>query len=169
MPWAARVAGEPRYFDALERALAAGPTAQLRSALISAMGHFADPTLLARGLSRALNHGLHRDEWFALMRPIAQRREGRDQLRALIERHLDPLVSHLSDLSARLPGLGHDARTASERSAWATTFAAPRLRTSSVTPAAARMLIVIDGNIRLAAQASASLRARLARAPLAGR
>lgn len=163
LPWAARVAGGAGYFDALEAALT-GASPRLRPALIAALGNFVDPTLIARGLNLALGGGIHRLEWLTLMRPIAQRREGRDQLRALIERRFDPLVSHLSPtLLARLPELAHDARTASERSAWATTFAAPRLRLHGIPAAVDRMLQTIDANIRLAAHASSSLRARLAR------
>lgn len=164
LPWAARVAGDAGYFDAIDGALTTAPSPALRPALIAALGHFTDPTLIARGLDRALSHGLHPDEWFALMRPIAQRREGRDQLRGLIERRFDHMASHLPpDLLARLSDLAHDARTASERSAWATTFAAPRLRLHGIPQAVDRMLASIDANIRLAAQASSTLRARLAR------
>ena len=166
LPWAARIAGDPRYFDAIDNALTTAPAPSLRPALITALGHFTDPTLIARGLTRALGYGLHRVEWLALMRPIAERRDGRDQLRALIERRFDQMVSQVSaPLLARLPTLGHDARTASERSAWATTFAAPRLRVDDIPTAVARMLARIDANIRLAAQASSALRARLAQGP----
>lgn len=159
LPWAAASTGDAALFDAIVAAL---PTDPRHGALVRALGHFTDPALIDRAVGLLNTPGMRAPDLMRLLRPIARGRAGRDRLRALIEQHHAHwlrMVDH-STLS-RLPDLAAGARTASERSAWATAFATGALRAPHFAARARRALTIIDTRIRLGARASAPLRARL--------
>lgn len=162
LPLAATWADE-RLFARLRAALDADPPAARRAVLIAAIGRCADPHLTQQALEALPWRRLRGVELLDLLRPMARHRGRRDQIRQFIEQHFDALMHRFgAAILTRLPELARDARTASERSAWATLFTSPRLRPPGMAPAVRRMLAIIDRNLRQAADASTALRVRLA-------
>lgn len=159
---------DARLFDRLLGALHAEPPPERRAVLIRALGGCADPLLAQQALEVLPRRALQGPELLDLLRPMARHRGQRDQIRRFLEQHFEALLARYgAGILTRLPELARDVHTASERSAWATTFTSPRLRPPGMAPAVRRMLAIIDRNLRQAADASVPLRARLSHRPAA--
>jgi hypothetical protein len=97
-----------------------------------------------------------------LLTPITRHRTGRDAVRRLITTHHAIWARKVDRATLdQLPLLARGARTASERSAWATAFATGPLRARRFALNVQQVLRDIDARIRLASRASSPLRTRL--------